>query len=114
MSNVLAMYRPKTEWFAVIWKSTLPTDWVSSVLFGTPYVIRPHSFSAAGSLAARARAAGLKSAGLIWLFANGGLRVICRPLLHAGDAIVLKSPASMAGVGTNRSVSPASDRTRVP
>ena len=35
------------------------------------------------------------------LFTNGARKAICRPLLQAGDVIALKSPLSIAGVGTN-------------
>ena len=53
-----------------------------------------------GSRFARLTAAGLKSAGLIVLFTNGARSAICRPALHAGDANAVKSPASIAAVGT--------------
>jgi hypothetical protein len=36
--------------------------------------------------------------------ANGPVSVICRPPLHAGEVIPVKSPFSIACVGTNRSV----------
>ena len=45
-------------------------------------------------------AAGLKSAGLTWLFTNGARRLTGVPPLHAADANVVKSPRSIASVGT--------------
>ena len=45
-------------------------------------------------------AAGENSAGDIVLPTNGAARVMARPLLHAGDAICEKSPASIRAVGT--------------
>ena len=53
-----------------------------------------------GSRSARFSAAGLKSAGSIRLLTNGARSVICRPPLHAGEANAVKSPASIAAVGT--------------
>ena len=56
--------------------------------------------SRGGSRLARLTAAGLKSAGSIRLFTNGGRSTICRPLLQAGEVKAVKSPASIAAVGT--------------
>ncbi len=53
-----------------------------------------------GSRLARFNAAGLKSAGLTWLFTNGALSGTCLPPLHAGEVNAVKSPASIAAVGT--------------
>ena len=44
------------------------------------------------------------------LFTNGALNVICRPPLHAGEANAVKSPASIAAVGTNAMLSDGSWR----
>ena len=33
------------------------------------------------------------------MFTNGALKAICLPTLHAGEANVVKSPASIAAVG---------------
>ena len=59
------------------------------------------------------------TAGLNWevatrLFTKGALKVICRPLLHAGDVMVVKSPAIIAAVGTKDMVSIGSRRVVVP
>ena len=70
--------------------------------------------SAAGSFAEMLSAALLKSAGLILLPKNGAPRLSCRPALHAGEAKAVKSPLSIAAVGT-RAKSPvfrASSRMR--
>ena len=53
------------------------------------------------------------SAGLIWLFTNGAFSVTCLPALHAGEAAAVKSPASMAAVGTNARLSFETWRERV-
>ena len=42
----------------------------------------------------------LNSAGSMRLLTNGALSVICRPPLQAGEAKAVKSPASIAAVGT--------------
>jgi hypothetical protein len=44
------------------------------------------------------------------LFTKGARSVICRPTLHAGEAKSVKSPASIAAVGTNASLSGGSER----
>ena len=64
-------------------------------------MIWPHGSVVLGSRLARFTAAGLKSAGLIWLFTYGARKATCRPPLHAGDVNAVKSPASIAGVGTH-------------
>ena len=46
-------------------------------------------------------AVGSNCDGLTWLFTNGARSAICRPLLHAGEASAVKSPLSIAAVGTN-------------
>jgi hypothetical protein len=48
------------------------------------------------------------------LFTNGARRVTCRPTLHAGDAMAVKSPASIAAVGTYAVNDAGVCRTRVP
>ena len=58
-------------------------------------------------------AAGLSSAGLIWLFTNGVRSITGRPPLHAGEAAAVKSPASMAAVGTKATLSGGTERRRV-
>ena len=50
-------------------------------------------------------AAGLNPDGSTRLLTNGARRVIWRPLLHAGEAAVVKSPLIMAAVGTNARLS---------
>ena len=61
-----------------------------------------------------ASAAGLNSLGSIRLLANGAPSVTCRPALQAGEANAVKSPASMAAVGTNAGLSEGSCRVFVP
>ena len=56
----------------------------------------------------------LKSEGASWLFTKGALSVIERPALHWGDVMVLKSPASMAAVGTKAMRVGGSERVIVP
>ena len=56
----------------------------------------------------------LNSAGSMRLLTNGALNVICRPPLQAGEANAVKSPASIAAVGTNCWRSDGSWRTVVP
>jgi hypothetical protein len=50
-------------------------------------------------------AAGLNADGSIRLFTNGARIATWRPLLHAGEAAVVKSPAIIAAVGTNARLS---------
>ena len=66
-----------------------------------------------GTRAARLTAAGLNSAGLTRLFTKGARNATCRPA-HAGDVNCVKSPASIAGVGTHAIFAAGADRTRVP
>ena len=63
-------------------------------------MVSPHGSVVVGSRFARLSAAGLNSAGSIRLFTKGARSAICRPLLHAGEANAVKSPASIAAVGT--------------
>ena len=58
-------------------------------------------------------AIGSKSEGSIWLSTNGAPSVIARRL-HAAEAKSLKSPASMAGVGTKSKSELGSERVFVP
>jgi hypothetical protein len=92
----------------------LPTAWFSLILLISPYVIFPQSSCAFGSLAAMAAEGLLNNVGLTWLFTNGAPRLTCLPALQAGDANVLKSPASIAAVGTYLIVVPGSERVLVP
>jgi hypothetical protein len=63
--------------------------------------MRPHGSVAVGILLEMFCAALLKSAGFTLLpEIPGPVKVICRLLLHAGEAYAVKSPASMAAVGT--------------
>ena len=92
-----------------------PTACHSSLLSPLVYVISPQgSAPAGGSLFARFTAAGLKSDGSIWLFTNGARNAIARPPLHAGEANAVKSPASIAGVGTRLVRSAGTCRRFVP
>src|SRR5262245_45239454 len=95
-------------------KSTLLTYCPSSVELGSPYWTRPHGSVVVGSLAVMLSAALLKSCGSIRLLENGGSRLRCTPALHAGEANVVKSPASMAAVGTNARLSVGFTRVLVP
>jgi hypothetical protein len=77
-------------------------------------VISPQGCVVAGRRRARFKAAGLKSAGSIRLFTYGARRVTCRPPWHCGDVNVVKSPASIAGVGTKAMFDAGRWRTGVP
>ena len=61
----------------------------------------PQASRAGGSLAAILSAAGLYNAGSTRLSMNGAFNVIGRPFWHVGEAKAVKSPVSIAGVGTN-------------
>ena len=68
---------------------------------GTLNRISPQGFVALdGILLEIAIAALLMSAGSIRLFTNGARSAICLPALHSGAAYAVKSPASIASVGT--------------
>ncbi len=75
----------------------------SSVALGRPYCRRPQGSVVVDSLEVMLSAALLNSAGLIRLPTNpwDAGRVRCTPALHAGEAKAVKSPASIAAVGTN-------------
>ena len=77
---------------------------VFNVSFGHN-VISPHGSFVFGRRAATFNATGLNNAGSTRLFTNGALSVICRPALQGGEANAVKSPASIAAVGTNCRVS---------
>lgn len=61
----------------------------------------PQGLSDLGSRPASFTDAGEKSVGLTMLFTNGALSWIAPPVLHAADAMAVKSPFSIAWVGTN-------------
>src|SRR4029079_12713093 len=60
----------------------------------------PHGSVVVGRSAVTLFAAGLRRAGSMRFPTNGAPRLICLPPLHAGEAIVVKSPASIWAVGT--------------
>jgi MFS family permease len=66
------------------------------------YVTWPQGSVVLGRSAASFNAAGLKRDGAMVLLTNpaAALSVTCLPELHAGDANAVKSPASIAAVGT--------------
>jgi len=66
-----------------------------------PKVICPHESVVVGSREVNRRAIGSNNDVSIRLFTKGAFSVTCRPALHAGEAKAVKSPASIAGVGTN-------------
>ena len=80
---------------------------------GEPDVAARVAWSA-GSCCAMFIAAGLIQAGSMRLFTNGARSVTCWPLLHAGEVKAVKSPASMAAVGTLLRKSAGVVRTNVP
>jgi len=63
-------------------------------------VVSPQGSVVVGRRFARFSAAGLKRDGSIRLPAKPAPRFTCRPALHAGEANAVKSPASIAAVGT--------------
>ena len=56
-------------------------------------------------------AAGCSEAGLIRLLTNGARKGTCRPALHTGDVDAVKSPASIAGVGTKARTPASAERS---
>src|SRR5467141_1434856 len=74
----------------------------------------PQSLIDFGSFAARLSAAGENCVGETVVPTNGARSGIVRPALHAGDVMVEKSPASIAGVGTNWKKLVGVTFTRVP
>src|SRR5260370_2769398 len=70
-----------------------------------PNVTLPHGLDVAGNPVTfnRFNACALNKDGSMRLLANGAFKAICRPVLHAGEVIVVQSPTSIAGVGTNAS-----------
>ena len=74
----------------------------------------PHGSVGVGSRAVRFPATVENAVGEIRLFSNGARSAIARPALHAGEAMTEKSPASIAGVGTNANVLVGVTSTRVP
>ncbi len=90
---------------------------MSSVgLVGREYAIWPHGSLVVGSRPAIFTAAGLNRAGLIRLFTNpsagGSARFPC--VRHCAEAIVVKSPLSIAAVGMNVTMSAGVCVVRVP
>ena len=67
----------------------------------TPKLISPHGSVVVARRFAMFSAAGLNVDGLTRLLTNGARSVTWRPPLQAGDAKSVKSPASIAAVGTN-------------
>ena len=65
----------------------------------------PHGSECSAVCSRGARPVLLNSAGSMRLLTNGALNVICRPALQAGEAKAVKSPASIAAVGTNAMMS---------
>ena len=62
--------------------------------------MRPHGSVDTGSRSRICRATGLNCDGSMRLPTNGAPRLTCVPLLHWGEATVVKSPARIAAVGT--------------
>jgi hypothetical protein len=89
-------------------------DCTWSLSFRKLYVIWPHGSVVLGSFFRRLSAAGLNREGSMRLSANPPRSEICCPPLHAGEANVVKSPASMAGVGTHAMFAAGCWRTVVP
>ena len=79
----------------------MASAWCSVLLFGMPYCSRPHGSVETGTCFRKFSATGLKRDGSIRLFDEAaGQGDADVPPLHAGDAIAVKSPASIAAVGT--------------
>src|SRR5438874_5966218 len=75
--------------------------WLSFVSVRLLYMIFPQGSDVFGNSFAKATAGLLNRAGSTRLLTNGALKVICRTTLQAGEVKAVKSPASIAGVGTN-------------
>src|SRR5262249_36836148 len=86
----------------------------SSSLLRRPNVISPHEFVVFGKRLTMFKAALLKSEGSTRLPTNGERSAIARPALHVGDAKAVKSPASIAAVGTYFLMAAGSCRSVVP
>src|SRR5438876_6611688 len=79
-----------------------------------PQLIVPQASAAAGSKEATFSAGLSNEEGSIRLLTNGALSVICRPALQAGEVIAVKSPATVAAVGTKAMLFAGSWRRVVP
>ena len=70
------------------------------LLFGMPYCSRPQGSPETGTCCMKFSATGLRRDGSIRLLTKPPVSDSWRPPLHAGDAIAVKSPFSIACVGT--------------
>src|SRR5207247_587660 len=98
--------------------STLLTNWLSLLFTGLPNSTRPHLSWGVGNRLLRATAALLNNAGLIVLAGTptpkGAASVVAPVVLQAADAKSVKSPASIAAVGTFARCPTGSWRVSVP
>src|ERR1700740_250586 len=85
----------------------------SSALFLGPNWTRPQGSVDVGKCFIRFGAGVESKPGSTRLLINGAFKVICRPPLHAGEAMVVKSPVSICGVGMNSMLVTAAERTGV-
>ena len=85
-----------------MFRSTLPRPWCSVLSFGMPNCTRPQGSVVLGRYFENASATGFRADAGTRLSTNGARSAICRPPLHAGEAKVVKSPASICAVGTQR------------
>src|SRR5262245_31045289 len=88
----------------------------SSTLERRPKRTSPHGSDVVGNslFFTSARAAGENKEGSTLLFMNGGRSVTAPRVLQAADETVVKSPASIAGVGMKARLSDGVDRRVVP
>src|SRR5712691_689324 len=95
--------RPNKVCFSLFVKSTLLTITFSSFESRRPNNTSPHGSDVAGKPFSfnTFNACGLNKAGSIRLLTKGALSASCRPALQAGEATVVQSPTSIAGVGMN-------------
>src|SRR5262245_31747235 len=83
---------------------------VSSSFLLRPNWTRPQGSSVVGMRFMKFSAMGEKREGEILFPANGASRLICRPLLHAGEATDVQSPASIAVEGIKAIASVGAER----
>ena len=89
-------------------------DCISRMLRGLVTPTRPHGSVVAGRSRAMRTAAALSCDGSIRLPTKGVGRLSAPCVLQAAEAICVKSPASIAAVGTNRTSSDGRSSVRVP
>src|SRR5687767_8669546 len=112
--SAVSRYRPNRVWLGLSWKSSLATACGLFCLIGAVYLTSPQPLVGVGRNFAIAFEIGLTTDGSTLLFTNGARSAIWRPALQAGDARSVKSPFSMAAVGTHAMLSAVACSASVP